>query len=229
MPNPAELTVASAYRDEVSAAWFDFEFWLRRSQIDLKRFGRGGAFAVLTPIGRVVVKHYQRGGLMARLTRDRYLRRPNAGSRAEREFALLLDMRTSGLPVPEPIAARTERDGVTYRCDLITRELPSALTLRDLALAPTQDEAQWRAIGATIRRFHEAGCYHDDLNAQNILWSEDRPWLIDFDRGERRPPRADWQLANLDRLKRSLDKARNAQSPTLNRCVRALFTAARPD
>ena len=31
-------------------------------------------------------------------------------------------------------------------------------------------------------------------------------WLIDFDRGELRPPARDWQQANLARLRRSLLK-----------------------
>jgi len=34
----------------------------------------------------------------------------------------------------------------------------------------------------------------------------DEVWLIDFDKGDIRPVSRDWQMANLKRLRRSLDK-----------------------
>ncbi|MGH7487911.1 MAG: lipopolysaccharide kinase InaA family protein, partial [bacterium] len=65
----------------------------------------------------------------------------------------------------------------------------------------------WHAIGACIRRFHDAGIYHADLNAHNIMLdNKDAVYLLDFDRGERRTPVILWQQANLARLSRSLRK-----------------------
>ena len=60
---------------------------------------------------------------------------------------------------------------------------------------------------AIVRRFHQRGVYHADLNAHNILWTESgEVYLIDFDKGQLRETRRSWQLANLNRLQRSLSK-----------------------
>ena len=65
-------------------------------------------------------------------------------------------------------------------------------------------------IGACIRRFHERGFCHADLNAHNVLIDRSgRVFLIDFDRGRRREP-GDWARGNLERLRRSLDKVSSA-------------------
>ena len=65
----------------------------------------------------------------------------------------------------------------------------------------------WQEMGKTIRRFHEQGIYHTDLNAHNILLDDQlKVYLIDFDKGYIRPQEKAWQQENLDRLKRSLDK-----------------------
>jgi 3-deoxy-D-manno-octulosonic acid kinase len=57
-----------------------------------------------------------------------------------------------------------------------------------------------------IKRFHQAGLDHVDLNARNILIDpHDKPWLIDLDRCRLRSP-GKWQKENLARLQRSLMK-----------------------
>ena len=71
----------------------------------------------------------------------------------------------------------------------------------------------WAAIGRCIRRFHDYGLCHADLNAHNILLRGDREvFLIDFDRCARRQPGM-WRDANLARLRRSLDKLEDAPQP----------------
>jgi hypothetical protein len=64
----------------------------------------------------------------------------------------------------------------------------------------------WVAIGRCLRRFHERGVFHADLNARNILIdTSGSVWVIDFDRSEIRTP-GWWCDANLARLHRSLRK-----------------------
>jgi 3-deoxy-D-manno-octulosonic acid kinase len=69
----------------------------------------------------------------------------------------------------------------------------------------------WPLVGACIRKFHDAGVVHADLNARNILLSETgdanaRVYLIDFDRARIGKPSKKVSKNNLDRLHRSLAK-----------------------
>lgn len=170
--------------------------------------GRGTTHFVELEGKACALRHYRRGGMVAGLLGDRYLRGSLSKSRAWREWHLLKDLAARGLPVPKPIAARVVTHGLFYRADLITQRLmgvrPLSRILKDGPLLPA---AQWREIGRCIRRFHDEGVYHADLNAHNILLSpDDSVWIIDFDRGCIRKPALGWQQANLDRLRRSLDK-----------------------
>jgi 3-deoxy-D-manno-octulosonic acid kinase len=62
-------------------------------------------------------------------------------------------------------------------------------------------------VGACIRRFHDHGVIHADLNARNILITGDnRVYLIDFDRAQIRLGATSLFQASLGRLKRSLHK-----------------------
>ncbi|MCC7255674.1 MAG: 3-deoxy-D-manno-octulosonic acid kinase [Dokdonella sp.] len=186
-------------------AWLDRAHWPARSREG--DGGRGGVLFADTPIGACVLRHYHRGGLVARLSRDTYLWLGNERSRAFREFRLLARLVDAGLPVPAPVAARIERKGLRYRADLLMRRIEQAQTLAQRIAAGAIDDRQAQAIGTTLARFHRHGVWHADLNAHNILIGADgKVWLIDFDRGRLRPPRLAWQRANLGRLRRSLDK-----------------------
>lgn len=154
----------------------------------------------------MVLRHFQRGGLIGRVNRDLYLQVPVAGSRPMREFDLLCEMRAEGLPVPPPVAARYVPLGPLYRADIITQRIPNAVPLQDILRGRTLPAQVWQAIGAEVRRLHDHGVFHSDLNCRNILIdAQDRVWFIDFDKCEKRET-GPWTQANLDRLHRSLTK-----------------------
>lgn len=157
---------------------------------------------------QLVLRHYRRGGLPAWFLADRYLWLGLRRTRPWREWHLLASLHDRGLPVPRPVAARVVRHGIFYRGDLITERLPAEPLSAWLRTAPLPAE-RWRGIGACIRRFHDAGVFHADLNAHNVLLAAEGPvFVIDFDRGELRTPGA-WCGANLRRLERSLRKLRD--------------------
>ena len=176
--------------------------------------GRGTAWIVPgTDGGEWVLRHYRRGGLPARLIEDTYLWTGLEYTRPWREWRFLAELHALGLPVPRPVAARVTRNGLGYRGDLITRRIPNARSLGELLTLGDAVAIPWSAIGACIRRFHEAGVWHADLNAHNILVDgTGGVWLIDFDRGERRSGDAAWKQENLARLKRSLHKSDLAEA-----------------
>ncbi|MDT8419555.1 MAG: 3-deoxy-D-manno-octulosonic acid kinase [Desulfuromonadales bacterium] len=173
--------------------------------------GRGEAYFLRSGDYQLVLRHFRRGGLVGKLVSDRYLFLSRDASRSWREFRLLAEMAACGLPVPRPIAASVQRQGLFYRADLLTELIPETRTLA-ASLKHSLSVANWSAIGACLRRFHDAGICHADLNAHNILLDrQQRVYLIDFDRGRRRTDRS-WKERNLLRLKRSLEKI-SSQNP----------------
>ncbi len=185
--------------------WLDPQHWTNGQ--DTIAGGRGAARYVHTPVGEAVLRHYRRGGLVAHLSRDRYIWLGAARTRAFREFRLLAALTNAGLPVPAPIAAGYRRGGGVYRADILTKRVESSRTLAEILQADSADPVLAESIGRTIARFHAAGVHHADLNAHNILVDPTGDtWLIDFDRGELRKPALAWQQATLARLHRSLRK-----------------------
>lgn len=189
-----------------SSFTFDPQEWSRREAVKGDAQGRGAALFVHYEGEDYVLRHYRRGGLVGPVLGDRYLWTGLARTRAWREWHLLARMREMGLPVPRPLAARVVRSGLIYRADIATARI-DAQTLTQFLKAHRPPERFWRAVGATVRRFHAHGIYHADLNAHNVLVDQTgRLYLIDFDRGRLRKPHPTWRTANLERLKRSLDK-----------------------
>ena len=169
------------------------------------RGGRGVPWLVRGDFGEAVLRHYRRGGLVGRVISDHYLYSGQARVRSLREFELLAQLWRKGLPVPRPLLAGWQRSGLHYRADLMTLRVPHARTMAESLAAGVP--SPWAEIGRTIARFHQAGVFHADLNAHNVMIdADDKVWLIDFDRGRLRVPSQDWQRANLRRLRRSLDK-----------------------
>jgi 3-deoxy-D-manno-octulosonic acid kinase len=186
--------------------WFEPGFWQAQGAATRLGAGRGAAFRI-TAAGRDwVLRHYQRGGMVAPLLGDRYLWSGAERTRSFIEFRLLVELARRGLHVPAPVAARYRRSGTHYRADLITGYIDAAPTLAERLREGTLDGALATRVGAGVGQFHAAGACHADLNAHNVLIDARQVWLIDFDRGSLRVPARAWQLANLLRLRRSLLK-----------------------
>ncbi|HEY9281431.1 MAG TPA: 3-deoxy-D-manno-octulosonic acid kinase [Eoetvoesiella sp.] len=168
--------------------------------------GRQAAWFVTGGFGSGVLRHYRRGGLVARLSQDRYLWAGAERTRAFAEFNLLYFMHQQGLPVNKPLAAAYWRDGLTYRAAIIVERIPNVHTLAKSLSLPCH-----AAVAEAIFAMHEAGVWHADLNAYNILLDEQGcAWLIDFDRGRRQVVSLKQRQANLLRLRRSLLKVAGA-------------------
>jgi 3-deoxy-D-manno-octulosonic acid kinase len=190
----------------LTAEWFDARYWANRSELEGHAQGRGTTWFIRGGAGeRYVLRHYRRGGLMARLAGDRYRWRDEQSTRPFAEWQLTYRLHRAGLPVPAPIAARYLREGGSYRGDLITERLATVGTLAQCLRTGALSIATWIAIGRCLRRFHDFDVWHADLNAHNILLSEEGVYLVDFDRARLRTPGL-WRDANLVRLHRSLEK-----------------------
>jgi len=175
--------------------------------------GRGAAWALSArPFGDIVVRPYRRGGWMSHFVKRRYM----FGARAFQELLVTERLRRRGAPVPDVLAAVQERNrlGPGYSACLVTRRIVGSVPAAEALGRVPEGELRilMEDIGRAIRRCHEAGGWHADLNAWNLLVPGARPALpvvlIDWDRGrwipDGVPNRA--RRANLSRLARSLRK-----------------------
>jgi 3-deoxy-D-manno-octulosonic acid kinase len=209
---------------------FEPEYWRARGELQEVTAGRGAAWFVSRGDRRWVLRHYRRGGFIARLSADAYVWNGEDKVRAFAEWRLLAVLAERGLPVPKPVAARYRRAGLLYRCDLITERIAAAEPLSAMLSRAALSESRWREIGAVIARLHAAGADHADLNAHNLLLTPaGAVSVIDFDRGRLHAAGASgaagaagasgstrapgWAARNLRRLRRSLAKISRGLPP----------------
>jgi 3-deoxy-D-manno-octulosonic acid kinase len=196
------------------ASWFDRQWWSQRGQVRETAGGRGAAVFIDADARQLVLRHYRRGGWMAHLSQDRYRWNGESLTRSFLEWHLLYAMRRAGLPVPLPIAAGYRRTGrFSYTADLLTEQIPAAPTLASRLRSGPLALSGWIAMGRCLRRFHDNGIFHADLNAHNVLLDDSgEAWLVDFDRGQLRHP-GYWCDGNLVRLRRSIEKISDTLPP----------------
>lgn len=196
----------------------------RHAQITQFEEGRGAAWRIqadyLQEPRDWVLRHYQRGGLVAKLSKDRYWGFSPDQSRSWHEWNMLATLQKLGLPAPHPVAAYFQRGRLRYRAAIIVSMLPNTSTFAQLLEGQQIGRVTWQAVGGCIARFHAAGIWHADLNANNILLNDvGEIYLIDFDRAEQRTIKKNWRKRNLQRLHRSLNKlatTANQQSAAFN-------------
>lgn len=162
----------------------------------------------------LVLRHYHRGGLVQRISKDRYLFTGLENTRSMHEFGVLVRLHQQGFPVSPPYACRVHRSGLFYRASLVTHRLDARTLAERLTESgqPSLSEDVWADIGDTLARLHRQGVYHADLNAHNIMLDDNGlVSVIDFDRARQRSlPEGNvasgWCLSNIRRLERSLAK-----------------------
>lgn len=193
----------------------DSDYWRNNSAIIGSAQGRGTTWFVQYNSSKKqhnieqhwVLRHYFRGGLIGKVINDKYLYTGQKNTRAAQEYQLLNLLQELSLPAPKPVAYRVIKQGPFYQADLLSTRIEHAQDLVAVLSDRTINNNVWLEIGRVIRRFHNAGIYHHDLNSHNILLDkQDKVWLIDFDRGEQRTIAAPWQQANMARLLRSFEK-----------------------
>ena len=143
--------------------------------------GRGTAFAVNAPVAgpdgepRWVVRRYHRGGLMAPLLGDRYLRA--RVPRPVRELWATVEARARGVPAPAVVAGGIHPRGPFYRGELVTEAIRDARTLEAFIFGGSGvDDASelLRLAGRLILTMEKSLVLHVDLNAANVLFVRER-------------------------------------------------------
>ena len=140
----------------------------------------------ITPIGglgRVVIKHYFRGGALRRINRRTYLK--IGKTRGEAEFDMLNRVRRIGVNAPMPVAFGSRPTArVFYHAWLATLEIAGAKTLADLSRSdPDRAMAALPLVAAQVGRLIEHRILHVDLHPGNILVdAHGGVTLVDFDK-----------------------------------------------
>lgn len=191
--------VRAEWADCIAAALFD--------GAGCAAFGPGGRGALRRFAyegGHGIIRKYRRGGVIRHFLAETYL----LDNRAERELAITGYLLEKGLPVPMPLGAYWERRGLFYRGSIATHQLDAAGLCDYLGAHPGTSFEVMRHTGECIRRMHDLGVWHADLQVHNILVTpQQQIYLIDFDKAHRQPNLSNTQRArNLLRFKRSLDK-----------------------
>lgn len=174
---------AAAWIESVLGRWGTLSRAARHDPDALVLKGRGLVRAIAAPGSddgvRWVVRRYLRGGWMAPVLHDRYLRR--SATRPALEARASDAARARGIPTPRVQAGLIYPSGLLwYRADLVTTFVPDSVDLADLLFhhrmpgsgAPPTDDQRARAltlVGQLARRIAEVGLYHPDLNAKNFL------------------------------------------------------------
>jgi 3-deoxy-D-manno-octulosonic acid kinase len=182
---------------------------------------------MLGPV-RAVVRHARRGGLLGPLLGDRFAGRP----RFLREIALAEALREAGIPTPPVLAGLAYLTPLWHRADVATervdgRDLASTLFGDDAPSGPSRRDLL-HAVGRLVRRLHEAGFVHPDLQLRNVLvdTGSGAVWLLDVDTCRRiAATDDDRRRANLARFERSWDKWNRARGPRLTTADRESFDA----
>lgn len=185
--------------------------------------GRGELLKVpLDRTGReyALVRHYRRGGFLGRFLGDRYC----GAGRFFEEARITEKARSLGIATPEVLAVRAEKVGWGwYRGDLVTRQISGSRDLDDYLAT-----WRWRGIGPgdpqrgtilrklaeLLRRMHDAGIVHGDLNVKNLLLRIEpeggeaiQAFVVDLDKARILPTvPARLRAENILRLYRSLEK-----------------------
>ena len=122
----------SSLLDSPGEEYFSLDFWRSRQALAGEAIGRGSAWFIDAPLGPVVLRHYLRGGWAAKISERRYFFTTISRSRPFREFDLLSRLFQMGLPVPRPVAALCEFQGLTSTGAILTMRIESARTLADV-------------------------------------------------------------------------------------------------
>lgn len=186
---------------------FDVENWQTQPGSLQLSGGRGGSLKILLQGQALVLHRYLRGGLVAKLFHDRYVWSGLKHTRPFKEWQVVEYADKAGLPVPEMLGFCVQRQGLFYRAASISRFVENQGSLADYITQSPLGAENWRKLGAVIRKMHQAMIDHVDLNANNILIGPGmRFYLIDFDKASIKSGGTQWQVKNLQRLKRSLMK-----------------------
>ena len=191
----AVILVKDKYKDQVLSQGMALSTKIREGLYPGASLFKGRSIIPCVPIKgskeRMIIKHYEHGGLFRKITRDIFL----GNSRPFRELAILEVASRKGVPVPQVLAARVDRIlGPFYRGEIAYKEIPDSSNLLEylnrLNQKPLKEKIFQKreiinSLAEVIKKMHTLGIYHGDLNVKNVLiqnvGKKVGVYLVDFD------------------------------------------------
>lgn len=187
---------------------FNIDYITKKGLIKSTIDGRGKTFVLNYNNEEYVLKHYIRGGIVSKLSYDKYILNSLASTRSLKEYNFLNIMHKKKLPVPKPAALQVTMGRFTYQADLITCNIKNQGTLYKFVKENRMTQALWNSLSYTLDKFFQENVYHSDLNAKNIIINENKFFLLDFDNSYFFYNKKMF-TKSINRLERSLKKIKN--------------------
>ena len=199
-----------------SSKLFNIDYITKEGLIKSIISGRGKTYEIEFGGNRFILKHYIRGGFIAKISYDKYFFDTVSSSRAVKEYNFLNNLFSKDLPVPKPVALQVIINKFTYTADLITRKINNEGTLYDFVKNKKMNLKLWDTLENTLQKFYKENVYHSDLNAKNIIIDNtDNFYFLDFDNSYFFYKNTLF-LKSLNRLDRSLSKLDNYKNEMKN-------------
>jgi len=247
-PETLRLELPAGYRwvqgeRGLMAAWGEAENGLRVAGFgpdsdgelsESEAVGRTTLGELRTESETYLVRRFSHGGLLRWLsgTRFRDPRRPFE------ELCLSHGLDLAGVRTPRVVAARARRVGVCWELAVVTVRVDGATDIgrwiAEVRRGSRSREGLSRlmaAFGRLVRRLHEVGFHHADLQPNNVLVEEPLPadgelqlWVLDLDRSvqeETLDPKS--RIQNLGRLARFVERREREHGACLSRADRMHF------
>jgi 3-deoxy-D-manno-octulosonic acid kinase len=163
LPKDSRWIANSADQQSTVAAiqkLFEPDWLINQNLVNKTASGRGLVYFFNALNENCVLRHYYRGGLMAKVSKDKFLFRQLKSSRPFQELTLLAHLYAAGLNVPKPIAARLRHTSLQYTADIITGAIPRTQELHEQLLHHPIKKSIWIEIGATLRKMHDLQACH---------------------------------------------------------------------
>jgi hypothetical protein len=232
------LCVASEYAQRIEAEGLTSKAALGEAMAKARCVPGGRAphwiLESVDPEERIRVRPSRHGGVLGRALADRSL----FPRRIFREFSIWTKLRERGIPLPVPVFAVSQRQGLFWHsafASIDQQNMSDGLACLEAGPAPHQLDALCISFAKALRAFHDAGAIHGDLQIRNILIEakdgqidseQIRPpacLLIDLDRtrivGTVSPRQ---RIREFLRLLRSLEKTGQARLTSRHFCALAL-------
>jgi 3-deoxy-D-manno-octulosonic acid kinase len=134
-------------------------------------------------IGKVVIKHYIRGGIIGKFIKKKYIKIKNI--RSESEYIYLNQALSIGVNAPKPLIF-AYKGRFIYKAWLVTEYIQNSVSLIELIESDKKKAYNLlNYLNLSIKKLIENKIYHVDLHPGNVLIGEGgKVYLIDFDKAK---------------------------------------------